>query len=150
MQKTLSLILVFIMFLFCLAACTTDDYRYYHVTDMKAKSFISGCEDFDFKPHNVEMITDYEKYCAYRFNLDYTEEFFKNNNLLVFVVSCSTSDQMEYVELREKDGLLYPLFQRKKIGKNDPVTDDYILLSFCVEISKEFEYNAGEIIYIYK
>jgi len=65
-------------------------------------------------------------------------------------VSCSTSDQMEYVELREKDGLLYPLFQRKKIGKNDPVTDDYILLSFCVEISKEFEYNAGEIIYIYK
>ena len=53
-------------------------------------------------------------------------------------------------ELREKDGVLYPLFERAKIGENDPITEDIIISSYCVEISKELEYKAGEIIYNYK
>ena len=104
----------------------------------------------NFKSNTVELITDYEKYISYQFNLDYTEEFFENNNLLVFIVTSCSSDQMEYVELRNKDGLLCPLFERKKIGENEPVTGDIIEHSYCVEISKEFEYKAGEIIYNYK
>ena len=70
--------------------------------------------------------------------------------MLVFIVQSCSSDQMEFVELREKEGVLYPLFEREKIGENDPVTEDIIISSYCVEISKKFEYKAGEIIYNYK
>jgi hypothetical protein len=149
MKKVASLILVLITLLSCLTACGTDRYKDYHATNMQARGFIQGDEDLVFKTNTVELITDYEKYSSYRFNLDYTEEFFENNNLLVFIVTSCSSDQMKYVELRDKDGLLYPLFERKKIGKNEPVTDDFILQSYCVEISKEFEYKSGEIIYNY-
>ncbi len=150
MKKVVSLILALIMLLSCLTACGTDKYKDYHATNMQARGFILWDEDLIFETNTVELITDYEKYSSYHFNLDYTEEFFENNNLLVFIVTSCSSDQMKYVELRDKDGLLYPLFERKKIGKNEPVTDDFILQSYCVEISKEFEYKAGEIIYNYK
>ncbi len=96
------------------------------------------------------MITDYETYSAYQFNLNYTESFFENNNLLVFIVQSCSSDDIKFNELRERDGILYPLFEREEIGANDPVTDDIIISSYCIEISKELEYKAGEIIYNYK
>ena len=150
MKKAVSLILALITLLVCLTACGTDKYKDYLVTNMQARGFMPGDADLIFKTNTVELITDYEKYSSYHFSLGYTEEFFKNNNLLVFIVSSCSSDQMKYVELRNKDGLLYPLFERRKIGENEPVTDDYILHSYCVEISKEFEYKAGEIIYNYK
>lgn len=149
MKKVVPLILVLITLLSCFTACGTDRYKDYRATNMQTRGFTQGDEDLIFKTNTVELITDYEKYSSYRFNLDYTEEFFENNNLLVFIVTSCSSDQMKYVELRDKDGLLYPLFERKKIGKNEPVTDDFILQSYCVEISKEFEYKSGEIIYNY-
>ena len=151
MKKVVSLILTVVMLLSCFTACGTDKYKDYHATDMQAKEFMQDYEVLmNFKSNTVELITDYEKYSSYRFNLDYTEEFFENNNLLVFIVTSCSSDQMKYVEIRNKDGLLYPLFERKKIGENEPVTEDFIVHSYCVEISKEFEYKAGEIIYNYK
>ena len=150
MKKTLSLILALITLLFCLTACRTDKYKDYHATNMEAKTFTTYYDDLIFEADTVELITDYETYSDYRFNLDYTKGFFENNNLLVFIVQSCSSDQMEFVELREKEGVLYPLFEREKIGENDPITDDIIISSYCVEISKKFEYKAGEIIYNYK
>ena len=151
MKKAVSVIIAVVMLLSCLTACGTDKYKDYHATDMQAKGFMQGDEVLmNFKSNTVELITDYEKYISYQFNLDYTVEFFANNNLLVFIVTSCSSDQMKYVEIRNKDGLLYPLFERKKIGENEPITDDFIVHSYCVEISKEFEYKAGEIIYNYK
>ena len=151
MKKVVSLILTVVMLLSCVTACGTGKYKDYHATDMQAKEFMQDYEVLmNFKSNTVELITDYEKYTSYQFDLDYTEEFFANNNLLVFIVTSCSSDQMKYVEIRNKDGLLYPLFERKKIGENDLVTEDFIVHSYCVEISKEFEYKAGEIIYNYK
>lgn len=150
MKKALSLVLAQITVLFCLTACETDKYKDYHATNMETKTFTTYYDDLIFETDTVELITDFATYSAYQFNLDYTEGFFTNNNLLVFIVQSCSSDQMEFVELREKDGVLYPLFERKKIGANDPVTEDIIISSYCVEISKELEYKAGEIIYNYK
>ena len=150
MKKALSLVLALKTLLFCLTACGTDKYKDYHATNMEAKTFTTYYDDLIFETNTVELITDYETYSAYQFDLDYTDGFFENNNLLVFIVQSCSSDQMEYVELREKDGVLYPLFEREKIGANDPVTEDIIISSYCVEISKELEYKAGEIIYNYK
>ena len=148
-MKRLSILFVCIIVLVSLAACKMDAYKDYQVTNMRAREF-TQYEDLTFKTNTVELITDYEKYSSYHLSLDYNEEFFKNNNLLVFNVASCSSDQMEYVELRDKDGTLFPLFERKKIGENDPVTDDYILRFYCVELSKELEYKAGKIIYNYK
>ena len=150
MKKTVSFVLALITLLFCLSACGTDKYKDYHATNMQAKTFSTEYENLIFETNTVELIEDYETYSAYQFNLDYTEVFFTNNNLLAFIVQSCSSDQMEFVELREKDGVLYPLFERAKIGDNDPVTEDIIISSYCVEISKAFEYKAGEIIYNYK
>ena len=150
MKKTLSLLLALITLLFCLTACVTDKYKDYHATNMEAKTFTTYYDDLIFETDTVELITDYETYSAYQFNLDYTEGFFENNNLLVFIVQSCSSDKMQFVELREKEGMLYPLFEREKIGANDPVTDDIVISSYCVEISKDFEYKAGGIIYNYK
>ncbi|MBE7079907.1 MAG: hypothetical protein E7371_01565 [Clostridiales bacterium] len=150
MKKAVSLILALITLLFCLTACGIDKYKDYHATNMQTKIFLTEYDNLIFETDTVELITDYEDYSAYQFNLDYTEGFFKNNDLLVFIVQSCSSDQMEFVEMREKDGVLYPLFERKKIGENDPITDDIIISSYCVEISKELEYKAGEIIYNYK
>ena len=150
MKKIVSLILALITLLSSLTACGMDKYKDYHVANIQAKGFTLGDEDLIFETNTVELITDYEKYSSYHFNLDYTEGFFENNNLLVFIVTSCSSDQMKYVELRNKDGMLYPLFELKKIGENEPVTEDFIVHSYCVEISKEFEYKAGEIIYNYK
>ncbi|MBR2969285.1 MAG: hypothetical protein IKC36_05530 [Clostridia bacterium] len=150
MKKALSLVLSLITLLFCMTACETDKYKDYHATNMEAKTFTTYYDDLIFETNTVELITDYETYSAYQFDLDYTEGFFENNNLLVFIVQSCSSDQMKYVELREKDGVLYSLFERAKIGENDPVTEDIIISSYCVEISKELEYKAGEIIYNYK
>ena len=150
MKKTVSFVLALITLLFCLSACGTDKYKDYHATNMQAKTFSTEYDNLIFEADTVELIADYETYSAYQFNLDYTEVFFTNNNLLAFIVQSCSSDQMEFVELREKDGVLYPLFERAKIGDNDPVTEDIIISSYCVEISKAFEYKAGEIIYNYK
>ncbi len=57
---------------------------------------------------------------------------------------------MEFNEILENEKKLYPLFYRKEIGSDQPITDDIIVMSYCVEISKETEYKIGEIIYRYK
>ena len=150
MKKIVALILALITLLFCLTACRTDKYKDYHATNMEAKTFTTYYDDLIFEADTVELIADYETYSSYEFNLDYTESFFENNNLLVFIVQSCSSDEMKFDELREKEGVLYPLFERKEIGVNDPITDDIIISSYCVEISKKFEYKAGEIIYNYK
>lgn len=153
MKKTLSLVLALMVFstlLISMTACATDKYKDYSSTNLQADTFPIEDTDLIFEKNTVELITDYETYSAYQFNLDYTESFFENNNLLVFIVQSCSSDKMKFVEIREKDGILYPLFERKKLGVNDPVTEDIIISSYCVEISKELEYKAGEIIYNYK
>ncbi len=72
------------------------------------------------------------------------------NDLLVFAVSCCSSDEMEFGEILENDGKLYSMFYRKKIGNNQPTTDDFIVIPCCAEISKKTGYDLGEIIYRYK
>ena len=152
MKKTLSLFLTLLVFsclLFNMTACETDKYKDYHATNMQVKTFSTEYDNLVFEVDTVKLIIDYKTYSTYRFNLDYTESFFENNNLLVFIVRSCSSDEMKFNEIREKDGILYPLFERKKIGMNEPITEDIIISSYCVEISKELEYKAGGIIYNY-
>ena len=72
------------------------------------------------------------------------------NDLLVFVVKCCSSDEMEFNEILENEKKLYPLFYRKEIGSDQPITDNIIVMSYFVVISKETDYKIGEIFYRYK
>lgn len=84
------------------------------------------------------------------FTLIIRKNIFKMNNLLVFAVDCCSSDQMEFSEILQTEGRLYPLFYRTEIKDGEPVTSDFIVLSFCVEIAKNDNYSVGEIIYKYR
>lgn len=147
-------ILLFILSgcIFVFSACT-DPYKDYKSSGIEVKAIPFTYDDegsYTFGYNKTELFTDYENYAAYNLNLDYTKSYFELNNLIVFVVSCCSSDEMEFGEILENEGKLYPMFYRKKIGNNQPVTDDFIVMSYCVEISKETDYKVGEIIYRYK
>lgn len=149
-KKLLIPLLLLISCMFAFSACT-DQYKDYKAAGLEVKSIpFTYYEEVSFGYNKVELITDYETYAAYNFNLDYNESYFELNNLIVFIVSCCSSDEMVFGEILENDGKLYPMFYRKKIGNNQPVTDDFIIIPCCVEISKETEYEIGGIIYRYK
>ncbi len=153
---------LFIMFLFLISctfafsACTNDScdntYKNYKASGLEVKSIPLDYEDdaILFGYNRVELFSDYGSYAAYNFNLCYTESYFELNDLLVFVVKCCSSDEMEFNEILENEKKLYPLFYRKEIGSDQPITDNIIVMSYCVEISKKTEYKIGEIIYRYK
>lgn len=137
----------------CGTHCTQkeDPYQDYQKTNFQSKTFNAFQGDYaQFGYNKLQKFTDYADYAQYRFQLDYTEVFFENNDLLVFVVSCCTSDGMFFEEILEKDGKLYPCFSRNTIEKNQPVTSDFILLSHYLELPKSENYQAGEIVYRYR
>ena len=154
-KKLLIPLLLLISCTFAFSACTNDPYKDYKSAGLEAKGIPFNFADEDvgiyaFGFNKVELFTDYESYVAYNFNLDYNESYFELNNLIVFDVSCCSSDEMEFGEILENDGKLYPMFYRKKIYSWQGVTEDYIVMAYCVEITKETEYKVGEIIYRYK
>ena len=129
----------------------SDPYADYQSSNVQAKTFSADFENYHlFSYDKMELITDYETYASYQFGVNYTEEYFEDNNLLIFVVSSCSSDGMQFQELLENDGKLYPCFLRNRIGRNEPVTDDFGVYSACVELPKDSEYKAGEIIFRYR
>lgn len=149
--KSIISLLLLVSCIFAFTACTGDPYKAYKSSGLEVKSLPYGNEEvYIFGYNKIELITDYESYADYRFNLAYTQTFFKSNNLIVFAVSCCSSDEMEFGEILENNGKLYPMFYRKKIADDQPTTDDFIIIPCYAEISKESVYKIGEIIYRYK
>lgn len=160
MKKRFMGIIAAIVAIFCgffvFSACANDSYQQdtyknYKSSELEVKG-ISVDEEalFSFGYNRMELISDYQSYIAYSFHLGYTESYFESNDLLIFVVECCTSDQMTFDEILENEKQLYPLFSRKKIDRNQVVTSDSIIMSYCSEVTKKTEYKIGEIIYRYK
>lgn len=134
-----------------ITSCTPDPYKDYVATGLEAKKFMWNYDEKNsFGYNRSEIFSDYQEYSVYNFDLAYTKNYFENNDLLVFVVSCCSSDEMAFQEILKDNGKLYPLFLRKEIGVNEPVTSDFIVLSYYVELAKSENYQAGEIIYEFK
>ena len=57
---------------------------------------------------------------------------------------------MEFCEILQDDGKLYPLFYRNRINDGDPVTGDIIVLPYFAEVPKNQDYRMGEILYRYR
>ena len=151
-MKKLFCIIMTVLLTFCVCSCEKPDpYKDYKTSDLSVKTFAADFENYHlFGYDKMELITDYETYGSYQFGVNYTETYFETNNLLVFVLSFCSSDGMQFQELLENDGKLYPCFLRNRIGKNEPVTDDFGVYSACVELPKDSEYKAGEIIFRYR
>lgn len=154
MRKILiALILLVSWFTLVLSGCAADPYRDYLATGLEVKGIGYDYEDggiYGFGAGRTEIFTTYADYSAYSFPLDYTESYFERNDLLVFIVSCCSSDGMEFGEILQDEGRLYPLFYRNEIGENEDVTCDIIVMAYCAEIPKSDHYGAGEIIYRYR
>ena len=154
-MKKLFCILTTVLLVIGMSSCCkckeADPYKEFTSSGLQVKSFATDFENYDlFGYDKMQLITDYETFDSYEFGVSYTEEYFEENNLLVFVVSSCSSDGMVFQEVLEYDGKLYPCFLRNQIGKNEPVTEDFILYSACVELPKDSEYKEGEIIFKYR
>lgn len=156
-MKRKSLFAVFLLLIICMlsfSACTNDSlddpYKNYTASGLKAKIMPVDYENETFGYDKVELISDYEKYTGYVLNWGYTAAYFELNDLLIFGVKGCSSDGMVFGEILENEKVLYPLFYRKKIADNQPVTDDIVLQSYCVEIPKGSAYKSGEIVFRYK
>ena len=154
MRKSL---VTFVFIFFSLTAvftgCAQDPYQDYIASGLEVKEFpfdLENEKNVSFGFEKAEILTDFQAYSAYDFSLDYTEEYFERNNLLVFVVNGCSSDQTEFSEILQKEGKLYPVFLRAEIQDGEPVTEDFIVLSFCAEIPKSEQDSVGEIIYRYR
>lgn len=137
-----------------LTCCAQDPYKNYTATGLKTGSPVyddfNDYNDYGFKTLNAKLFTTFAEYSKYNFDLDYTEEYFELNNLLVFSVDCCSSDGMEFIEIMQNENALYPVFLRNKIEDGEAVTNDFIVMSFYTEVSKSSGYSLGEIIYKYR
>ena len=153
-SKVLALILV-ASFSVIFASCAEDPYKDYISSGLKAKDFSLGFEN-DFissisTNENAMIFKDFESFSAYEFPLDYTEEFFEKNDLLVFVTIADPADQMQFFDILTYEGNLYPCFSRVKLGPNDPLYEDVIVyLLYCAELAKTDDYELGKVIYQYR
>ena len=154
MKKILTSLILVISFAFIISAgCAQDPYKEYVSCGLDVKKIDFDYQDMDSFPfgyNKTELFTDYQEYLKHNFDLPYTNEYFKQNDLLVFVVRCCYSDGMEFGEVLQDGGRLYPLFYRNKIDDGAPVTDDIIILFYYAEVPKIQNYSSGEIIYRYR
>lgn len=156
-MRKIMLVFIGICLLLGLSSCKEDSYlnKGYASIDLDAKGIPLNYDGEDYYEcpsslwNKVEVISTYDTMLKYKFKLDYTEEFFEEKELLFFSATCCSSDNMKYKEILLKDDKLYPIYTRRKIGKNEPVTEDFIVLSYYVELEKSDSYQAGEILFEY-
>ncbi len=156
MKKKLICFLALVILCSGVFAGCADPYRNYVSSGLEVKevSFNDGhgTSDvlYDISRSGTLLISDYDVYTAYNLDIGYTELFFNANELLIFVTVSCTSDGMEFEELMLDGSTLYPMFYRNKIEDNEPVTDDIIFSSYCVELNKANRYCVGQILYRYR
>ena len=153
-MKKLSKLICFVLVAYCVAvffaACTEDPYADYVATGLQPKTNDVGySEDVYVKwmtDTQLTLLTTYSEYQDYDVDLGYSKGYFENNSLLIFLRTGCSTDNLQFVEVLEKEGKLYPVVEINPYGPNDPSTDDIILYVFYVEISSGVNYSVGEII----
>lgn len=154
-KKILTRIVIFM--LFGLSSCMeeTNLYKDYASSNLVAKAIPLNHDDdnggygYPSLWNKVYIISTYEFFEEYKFKLAYTKEFFEEKELMVFSVTCCSSDDMKFKDVLLKEGKLYPIYTRRRIGKDEFVTEDFIVLPYCVELEKSDSYQAGEILFEY-
>ena len=135
------------------SACTEDAYKNYVSSGLEPKTkhdvlaWANG--ELLAKWHSepdLKLLTSYSDYEDYGVNLGYTAEYFDLNSLLVFLKTGCSSDNLQYVDVLENDGKLYPVVEINPYGKNDPKTEDIIYYVYYTEIPVSGNYSIGEVI----
>lgn len=151
-KKFLISLLLIISCIFAFSACTDDPYKDYKASGLEPKTKVDEYSEQNFSVWNFEselkLLTSYFEYKNFDVYLDlgFTESYFELNSLLVFLRTGCSSDNIQFVDVWENDGKLYPVLERNKIGADDTVTTDIIYYVFYVEIPNSENYTIGEII----
>ena len=135
------------------ASCAENPYKDYISSGLKAKAVPLGFDEneslvLSLPKEQAKIFVDYESYAAYALPLDYTEEFFVKNNLLIFTSVACSSDEMQFLDILTHDGKLYPCYSRVKISSG--LTEDIIYFPYYAELAKSDDYKLGEVIYKYR
>ena len=149
----ISIILAVIAFVVFIAACS-DPYVGYNSLGINSQSGNSQPPDEDdykgFSPYEgiVSTVDELKEKCGKQ--LSYSQEFFEENSLVIVLIVGGSSYGIEFVDVLEKDGKLYPVLERNYIYNGQGVNDDYIQHIFYSEIPKSANYEYGEIITRYR
>ena len=131
------------------AACTEDPYKDYVASGLEPKTCNATYgADYEkwFSNRELTLLTSYVAYAVFDVDLGYTKSFFENNSLLIFLRTGCSTDNLQFVEVLQKDGKLCPVLEINPYGPNDPATDDIICYAFYVEVPNSANYSVGEII----
>ena len=120
------------------ASCTKDPYKDYVSSEIEPKTKIGPLSIDDERwlvpEQKTEVFASYADYLNFGADLGYTETFFENNRLLLFLrIGCST-DNLKFVDILEHGGVLCPVLEINPYRKGDPVSEDiifYIFLLHC-------------------
>ncbi|MDE5855505.1 MAG: hypothetical protein K2H06_00495 [Anaeroplasmataceae bacterium] len=102
-----------------------------------------------FSETKTDIISTYEDFKKYDFAFELEEGLFETKEVFIFSATYCSTDRMGFIEILLKEGKLYPLYKRKKIGRNEPRTDDFRISAHYVLLDKEDHYEAGNILFDY-
>ena len=149
----ISIILAVISFTLFIAACS-DPYADYTSLGIKSESGSLQSPDEEdwetFSPYDgiISTAEELREKCGKQ--LDYSEEFFEESSLVMVLIAGCSSYGIEFVDVLENDGKLYPVLERNYIYPGHGITEDYIQHIFYSEIPKSANYEYGEIITRYR
>lgn len=148
--QILSVLLFVCSFAVISAACTEDPYKDYVSSELEPKTKIGGLSEEDERWYasekKVEVFTSYADYMDFGADLGYTEAYFENNRLLLFLRTGCSTDNLQFVDILEKDGVLCPVLEINPYREGDPASDDIIFYIFYSEIPTTGNYSIGEVI----
>ncbi len=155
LSKVFALLILACSLMVIFASCDEDPYKNYDPLGLQAKAFSLSFDEneslvLSLSKEQAKIFVDYESYAAYALPLDYTEEFFVKNNLLVFTTIASSSDEMQFLDILTYEGKLYPCYSRVKIGPNEAIAEDILFFPYYAELAKSDDHKLGEVIYKYR
>lgn len=139
-----------VIFASCTADPYADPYKDYVSSEIEPKTKIGPLTIDDerwYAPEQkTEVFTSYSDFINFGADLGYTEAYFENNRLLLFLRTGCSTDNLKFVDILEQGGVLCPVLEINPYRKGDPVSEDIIFYIFYAEIPADGNYTIGEVI----